>query len=58
MKEMIEKLPAPDFIRVHRSYILPFGSIESVKGTEITIGDSVFPIGKTFVEEFFKRYSK
>lgn len=58
MKDMIEKLPALEFVRVHRSYILPFSKIESVKGSEITIGEHVFPIGRTFVEEFFKRYSK
>ena len=57
MKEMIEKLPANNFIRVHRSFIIPFHLIESVKGTTIFIGKQEFPIGKTYVEDFFKRYS-
>jgi DNA-binding LytR/AlgR family response regulator len=56
MKDMMEKLPAADFIRVHRSYILPFKKIEAVRGATIFIGDTSFPIGRTYAEEFFKRY--
>lgn len=57
MKEMMEKLPSPDFIRVHRSFILPFSKIEAVRGTIIFIGDQEFPIGRTYADEFFSRYS-
>ncbi|QEH42491.1 LytTR family DNA-binding domain-containing protein [Chitinophaga sp. XS-30] len=57
MKDMMEKLPAADFIRVHRSFILPFHKIEAVRGTTIFIGDKAFPIGRTYTEEFFRRYS-
>lgn len=57
MKDMMEKLESTDFIRVHRSFILPFSKIESVRGTTIFIGDAFFPIGRTYAEEFFRRYS-
>lgn len=57
MKEIMERLPSIDFIRVHRSFILPFSKIESVRGTTIFIGDNEFPIGRTYTEEFFSRYS-
>ncbi len=57
MKEMMEKLPSADFIRVHRSFILPFSKIEAVRGTTIFINDKEFPIGRTYNEEFFNRYS-
>jgi DNA-binding LytR/AlgR family response regulator len=57
MKDMMEKLQSTDFIRVHRSYILPFSKIEAVRGATIYIGDKEFPIGKTYTEEFFNRYS-
>jgi Response regulator of the LytR/AlgR family len=57
MKEMMEKLPSVDFIRVHRSFILPFGKIEAVRGTTVFIGDMEFPIGRTYAGEFFNRYS-
>ena len=57
MKDMMEKLPSNDFIRVHRSFILPFEKIEAVRGTTIFIGDNEFPIGRTYTDEFFNRYS-
>ena len=57
MKDMMEKLPAGDFIRVHRSFILPFSKIEAVRGTTIFIGDQEFPIGRTYTDEFFSRYT-
>ncbi len=57
MKDMLEKLPSADFIRVHRSFILPFRKIEAVRGTTIFIDAMEFPIGKTYTEDFFKRYS-
>jgi DNA-binding LytR/AlgR family response regulator len=57
MKDMIDKLPAADFIRVHRSFILPFSKIEAVRGTTIFMGDKEFPIGRTYTDEFFTRYS-
>lgn len=57
MKDMMDKLQSSDFIRVHRSFILPFSKIEAVRGTSIFIGDKEFPIGRTYAEEFFKRYS-
>lgn len=57
MKDMMEKLQSADFIRVHRSFILPFSKIEAVRGNTIFIGDQEFPIGKTYIDDFFARYS-
>jgi DNA-binding LytR/AlgR family response regulator len=56
MKDIMVKLPALDFIRVHRSFILPFNKIEAVRGTTIFIGGMEFPIGRTYAQEFFSRY--
>jgi DNA-binding LytR/AlgR family response regulator len=56
MKDMLEKLPSPDFLRIHRSYILPFAKIESVRGMTILMGNQEFPIGKTYAEDFFRMY--
>jgi DNA-binding LytR/AlgR family response regulator len=56
MKEMLEKLPSTNFIRVHRSYILPFDSILAVRNNQISIGEKEIPIGKTYIADFFARY--
>ncbi len=57
MKDIMERLPSPEFIRVHRSFILPFNKIESVRGYTIFAGDKEFPIGRTYLDDFFSRYS-
>jgi DNA-binding LytR/AlgR family response regulator len=58
MKDMLEKLPSNDFIRVHRSYILPFSRIEAIRNNTIILAaDIQIPIGKTYVEDFFKKYN-
>ncbi|MBX3256993.1 MAG: response regulator transcription factor [Chitinophagaceae bacterium] len=57
MKAMLEKLPGNDFIRVHRSFIIPFHNITSVRNKTIFLTDIEIPIGNTYEEEFFKRYA-
>ncbi|MBL7801630.1 MAG: response regulator transcription factor [Chitinophagales bacterium] len=56
MKKVMMKLPAHDFIRVHRSYIVPLNRIESVRGKIISIEGVQIPIGINYEEEFFNRY--
>ena len=57
MKSMVEKLPAPDFIRVHRSFIVPLRRIENVRNKVIALGENEIPIGSSYEAEFFKRFS-
>lgn len=56
MKAMTEKLPARDFVRVHRSFIVPLQRITNVRNKVISIGDQEIPIGASFEEEFLKRF--
>lgn len=56
MKAMVEKLPSEDFIRVHRSYIVPFGRIEAVRNRMITLNDEEIPIGASYEKSFFERF--
>ena len=58
MNEMVQKLPVKDFIRVHRSFILPFKRIESVRSNFITILEKEIPIGKTYIKDFTSRYAQ
>jgi DNA-binding LytR/AlgR family response regulator len=51
MKLLQEKLPPTAFIRVHRSYIVPFSKIESVKNRIINIAGEEIPIGKSYETE-------
>lgn len=48
MKALLEKLDEKEFIRVHRSYIVPLKRIESVRHRIISIGGEEIPVGKNY----------
>ncbi|WP_116790544.1 LytR/AlgR family response regulator transcription factor [Flavobacterium psychrotrophum] len=48
MKAILEKLPQPDFLRVHRSYIIPLQKVKSLYNKTIQIEDFVIPVGDTY----------
>ncbi len=56
MKGILEKLSPKDFVRVHRSFIIPFGRIKSVRNKEIAIGETRIPIGNSYEEGFLKLF--
>ncbi len=56
MKAMLEKLPAKDFIRVHRSFIVPFSRIENVRNKMIAIDNEEIPIGVSYEKTFFENF--
>jgi DNA-binding LytR/AlgR family response regulator len=58
MKAMLEKLPAKEFIRVHRSFIVPFSKIENVRNKIIMVAGEEIPIGSSYEEVFFKIFQE
>ncbi|SHM74805.1 LytR/AlgR family response regulator transcription factor [Flavobacterium chilense] len=49
MKDILEKLPPNQFIRIHRSYIIPQNKIKIIEGNQIhMINGESFPIGETY----------
>jgi DNA-binding LytR/AlgR family response regulator len=56
MKSIFEKLPR-EFIRVHRSFIVPFSRIRQVRNKVIFVDNKEIPLGSSYEEEFFKRFS-
>lgn len=48
MKAMMDQLPTSDFVRIHRSFILPIQRITSIQSKNIFINDQEFPIGDTY----------
>lgn len=58
LKAIEDKLPATDFIRVHRSYIVALNKIESVRGKNIQLPNTEIPISNKYEAEFFKVYGK
>ena len=58
LKTITEKLPADKFARVHRSYIIALGRIESVRNKRIKIGEIEIPIGSSYAENINKVLEK
>ncbi|MBS1646392.1 MAG: response regulator transcription factor [Bacteroidetes bacterium] len=55
MKGILEKLPAKDFVRVHRSFIIPLNRIESVRNKNVYVAGKEIPVGTSYEEAFFKQ---
>ena len=57
MKEMMKLLPATDFIRIHRSYIVNISKIFSIKFPDLIIEDKmkVLPVGGLFKKDLYDK---
>ena len=56
MKNILAKLPAKEFLRVHRSFIVPYSKIENVRNKTILILGQEIPIGTSYEAEFFEKF--
>ena len=54
LKTFAGKLPAHDFIRVHRSYVISLRCIDVVSKNEIIIGNKFIPIGESYRNALFQ----
>ncbi len=57
MGAMEEQLTSPDFVRIHKSYIISVAAIEFIRKSTVAIGDTELPIGESYRERFFKLIS-
>jgi DNA-binding LytR/AlgR family response regulator len=49
-----EVLPAQDFVRVHRSFLVALNKIDHIEKNRIQIADQLIPISDTYAEAFYK----
>ena len=56
MKNILAKLSPNEFLRVHRSFIVPFSKIENVRNKTIHIKEHEIPIGSSYENEFFEKF--
>jgi DNA-binding LytR/AlgR family response regulator len=54
LRSLEEKLPAGNFLRVHKSYIVAIGKIRSVTGNEIAVGQGKIPVSKNYKDQLMK----
>ncbi len=58
LKGVLEKLSPRDFIRVHRSYVVPLAKIESIRNKMISLGEIKLPLGNSYQKEVLNHFSK
>src|SRR5580704_9383629 len=58
LKTIAQKLPSKEFLRVHRSYIVPISRIENVSKSKIRVAEKEIPIGVSYSESFFAEMDK
>jgi DNA-binding LytR/AlgR family response regulator len=54
LKNMLEKLPESEFIRIHRSYIIPFNKVEKFNKQKVVVAGKEIPIGGSYSTVFNK----
>uniref|UniRef100_UPI004048536B LytR/AlgR family response regulator transcription factor n=1 Tax=Mariniflexile sp. TaxID=1979402 RepID=UPI004048536B len=54
-KDIMDKLPSSQFIRIHRSYVVNVGFIDALQKTKVVIDKIRIPIGETYKEDVMKR---
>lgn len=47
----LEQLPANDFIRIHKSFIVATNRINYIEGNQVRLADKFIPIGRSYKEE-------
>lgn len=48
MKTLEDYLPQPEFLRVHRSYIVNMGKVDAVDHLRLILGDAVIPVSDSY----------
>ncbi|MCW3109662.1 MAG: DNA-binding response regulator, LytR/AlgR family [Segetibacter sp.] len=52
LKSLQEKLPSHEFIRIHRSYIVPTSKIESFGKSKVKVAGKEIPVGSSYNEVY------
>jgi DNA-binding LytR/AlgR family response regulator len=50
MKSIEARLPADQFVRIHRSFIVRIDQIDAIEDKTVSVGDKVLPVGGTYRE--------
>jgi len=54
LKNMQEKLPQKEFVRVHRSYIVPLSKVEKFSKNKLVVAGKEIPIGSSYSDAYEK----
>ena len=55
MKNVMDKLPEQEFVRVHRSYIIRLDQITNIEQDSLLVHEKVIPVGKSYKTALLER---
>lgn len=58
LKTILEKLPETEFVRVHRSYIIPLSKILQVRNKLIEVAGREIPLGRSYEDAFWEIFRR
>ncbi|EIM78556.1 two-component response transcriptional regulator [Nitritalea halalkaliphila LW7] len=58
LKEFEAMLPERDFMRIHKSYIVRIDEIQTINPREVTVGEDVVPVGRTYYQGLLNGINK
>lgn len=56
LNNMLEKFPAGQFIRVHRSFAVNIAAIDTFSESNVCVGAREIPLGRSYKEHFMKHF--
>ena len=54
LRNLIDFLPSPQFLRVHRSFIVNIDNMKTIDRSRFVVGDKFIPISDTYKEQLQK----
>ncbi|MNY21058.1 LytTr DNA-binding domain protein [compost metagenome] len=55
LKNMLNELPEDQFVRIHRSYIVPYSRITGYQKSKVFIGEKELPLSASYKDEFLQK---
>lgn len=56
MKSILDALPVDEFVRVHRSFIVPVNQLGEMRNKKLLLGDVEIPIGVSYESDILNRF--
>jgi DNA-binding LytR/AlgR family response regulator len=54
LKELVETLPQPPFLRVHKSFIVNLDHVRLLDGNTLYVQDKLIPVSDTYREALYR----
>ena len=58
MQQVINALPATDFLRIHRSFIINLTHLKAFNNSYVFVADNEIPIGRTYKDEVYQKLNQ